>query len=238
LWDVLQTIAEGTSEGKMPMKRILKAFVVPFLVIVAFGCGDEEGEGNSKDSMTREQFAGIYPKSYCGWLFRCCNTDEKGSQYSSEGDCVIDQKDEIYKTLKSWNQAYWDGEGAAKLDSLYNSISCEEIKRTHVLGLNKNQGVGLGESCTRSIDCTSQNCVGKICAKQGSKEGHPCSWLDQVWGYPVCTTEFFCDLTKDICRGKLLDGQTCTSNYECRSGICASTAKKCVTTSGYICDGK
>ena len=216
-------------------KKALLVFLLAFFVM---SCGDDEQE-NSESSLSREQFAFQWPKEYCGWMFRCCSSEERETGVTTEGDCVVKYKSVIVKSLQNWKDSLWDGVKASKYIKRLNSSECPKTDYlSDIMGLMKVKKNGLGEQCYMNSYCVSQNCIGTVCAKQGTAVGDPCEPLEQLWGAMPCTSSLFCSYSSQTCKSKMADGNSCAFDYECASGLCASTASKCVTTSGYSCDGK
>ena len=205
--------------------------IIPLLIVA--GCGSDGEDGGT---LTREQFASEYPKEYCAWQFRCCESKER--DFSNEADCVAAESKQIVSLLKKVEDDSFNGDAAYSLINKYKDTSCPRITFVdQLVYVTPTKTKGAGEACTSSLDCISLNCVGKICAKTGTKDGDPCNYIWDPW-YPPCAAGFFCDGTLEVCSAKYADGQNCTSSYQCKSSVCAPTAKKCVSVSGYFCDGK
>ena len=81
-----------------------------------------------------------------------------------------------------------------------------------------------GKSCRSDADCKSGNCTNYICCKSGEI----CCTQNSS-----CLSDEYCSTSSGryYCRNKLNDGVSCTEDYQCKSGLCDSSVKKCASAS-------
>jgi hypothetical protein len=181
------------------------------------------------------QFATEAAKSYCRWVYACCDAAEQKDRSPGGGTqtaCEASMTTTYLNLYQSADPTLWNGKAAkdcvAKLDATgatcpRNFDGTAQLIACPIVPATKKPG----DFCSNTWECTTQFCKNGVCANP-LPENMACAATDP------CQMGLRCIGGK--CTTLKIDGAQCVKGEECMTGACG--AGQCVNVPQYTCDGK